>query len=68
MDNKAQTFWKSLIKIDHKGQTAIEYLLILAGVVTIAAVIIALLANLTQTGKTQTDDAIGRFFNQLFGG
>ena len=54
--------------MDSKAQTAIEYLLILAGVVAVAAVVIALLANLTQTGKTQTDDAIGRFFNQLFGG
>ena len=54
--------------MDSNGQTAIEYLLILGGAVAVAAVVIALLANLTQLGKNQTDDAIGRFFNSIFGG
>lgn len=38
-----------------KAQAALEYLLLLGGVVMIAAVVIALLAGLGQTGKDTTD-------------
>ena len=38
-----------------KAQAALEYLLLLGGVVMIAAVVIALLASLGTTGKDTTD-------------
>ena len=51
--------------MDNKGQTAIEYLLILAAVVAIAAVAIALLANLTILGKNEANGTLTNFLNNI---
>lgn len=51
--------------MDNKGQTAIEYLLILAAVVAIAAVAIALLGGLTASTKNTANGTLTNFLNNL---
>jgi uncharacterized protein (UPF0333 family) len=51
--------------MDNKAQTAVEYLLVLAAVVAIAAVVIALLANLTGDTKNVANDTLGHFLSNL---
>jgi len=42
---------------DTKGQGAVEYLLIIGGAILIAAVVIAIIANMGRSGKDVTDQA-----------
>ena len=51
--------------MDNKAQTAIEYLLILAAVVAIAAVAIALLGGLTADTKHTASNTLHDFLNNL---
>jgi len=51
--------------MDSKAQTAIEYLLILAAVVAIAAVAIALLSNLTGATKHEAEHTFHEFLNNV---
>lgn len=54
--------------MDDKCQTAIEYLLILGAAVAIAAIVIALLANLTSGTQNSANDILSRFLRGLLGG
>ncbi|MDO8538084.1 MAG: class III signal peptide-containing protein [archaeon] len=58
-------------KNNSNGQAALEYLLLLGGVVMIAAVVISLLAGLGETGKNTTEtgaNKINELFQDILGG
>ena len=51
--------------MDEKGQGALEYLLLIAGAVLVAAVVIYLLSTMAGTGKTEADAAAGKVGTNL---
>ena len=45
--------------MEEKAQGALEYLLLIAGAVLVAAIVIVLLSGLATTGQTQAESAEG---------
>ena len=51
--------------MEERAQGALEYLLLIAGAVLVAAVVITLLQQMTAAGKTRIDDAAAKLDEEL---
>ena len=52
-----------MIKLDDKGQGAIEYLLLIGGAILVAALVLALMSMFGSGGKNVAETKVNNFYN-----